>query len=412
MTPRSHAAIEVATSVHDASLFRRQVEARLSAIQHGRLDVVVSAQRQTFGREDASLHVRLTIHDAGFYRKLALGGTLGAAESYMDGDYSVDDLPGLVRLILQNQAVMRQLDSGLARLGASLARAYHAARRNTRAGSRRNIAAHYDLGNEFFSRMLDPTLSYSSAVFPTPESTLEEASRHKLDLLLQALHLRADDRLLEIGTGWGGLALHAAEAYGARVTTTTISEQQYRGARARVEAQGLGSRIELRKDDYRDLGGRYDKLVSVEMIEAVGAEYYATFFAKCASLLVPGGRMALQAITIVDQAYEAQRREPNFIKRYIFPGSCIPSVSALTQAATRASDLRLTEMRDFGQHYARTVALWRANIEPHREWVVATYGERFWRMWMFYLGYCEAGFAEGYISVVHMVFERPSWSQA
>jgi cyclopropane-fatty-acyl-phospholipid synthase len=407
----SHAVLRVVTPEQWASPFRSLVHGRLAALKRGSLAIVERSGRRAFGSAAAgSPEITLTVNDPAFYRKLALGGTIGAAEAYMDGDFEVDELTGLVQLCLQNPRMLSGLEGGLARLGIAAARSFHRRRRNTRANSQDNIRAHYDLGNDFFARMLDATMMYSSAVFPHPTATLEEASRHKLELLCDALALAPGEHLLEIGTGWGELAVHAARR-GARVTTTTLSAEQERGARERIEAAGLDSRVEVLRKDYRDLTGRYDKLVSVEMIEAVGAEYYDTFFAKCAALLRPGGKLALQAITIVDQAYERQRREPDFIKRYIFPGSCIPSVTALGAAATRASDLRMLELRDHGLHYARTIAAWRTNLEPRRAWVLQRYGERFWRMWMFYFAYCEAGFTEGYISVVHMLFERPRWGQ-
>jgi len=393
-----------------ASLAQRIVQSRLARIEHGTLEWVVDGVSRTLGREAAGeLSARIVVKDARFFSRVVRGGALGAAESFMDGDWTTDDLTSVVRLLLRNQSVLGGMESGLARLGGLAARAWHAVRRNTRSGSRRNIAAHYDLGNDFFERMLDPTMTYSSAIFPTPSSTLEEASRHKLDVLCRKLQLTPEDHLLEIGTGWGSMAIHAAENYGGRVTTTTISEEQHRLASRRVREAGLADRVTVLKRDYRDLQGQYDKIVSVEMIEAVGAEYYDAFFAKCADLLAPGGLLAMQAITIADQNFEQARREADFIKRYIFPGSCIPSVTALQTAATRSSDLRLRGLEDFSPHYARTLAAWRDNLAPHQRWVTQNYGEQFWRMWDYYLGYCEGGFAEGYISSVHLVFERPRW---
>jgi cyclopropane-fatty-acyl-phospholipid synthase len=394
------------------SLFRRALSARLERLAEGSLELRTSDGVEVFGSAHAgALSARLEVRNDRFFRRLALGGTLGAAESFMDGDWTSGDLTTLIRLLLRNGEVTGALESGSARYGAVAARVWGALRRNTRAGSKRNISEHYDLGNEFFAKMLDPTLTYSSGVYPSPDATLEQASRHKLDLVCQKLALKPGDQLLEIGTGWGSLALHAAERFGARVTTTTISREQHRVAAARIEQAGLGSRVTLLERDYRDLEGRFDKLVSIEMIEAVGADYYDAFFGQCARLLVPGGRFALQSITIVDQKYDRHRHEIDFIKRYVFPGSTIPSVTALLASATRSSDLRLVGLDDYGSHYARTLAAWRANLEPHRAWVTATYGERFWRLWAFYLAYCEAGFAEGYISVAQMLFERPQWRQ-
>jgi len=396
----------------ERSLFRRALHTQLGRMTHGTLELRSGGEVEVFGESgDHALSARVEVHDQRFFRRIALGGTLGAAESFLDGDWTTGELTALIRLLLRNGETAGSLESGAARYGAIAARLWGALRRNTRAGSKRNIAAHYDLGNEFFVRMLDPTLTYSCGVYPSAAATLEEASRNKLDLLCQKLALSPGDRLLEIGTGWGSLVLHAAQLFGAHVTSTTISREQHRGATERVERAGLAEHVTLLERDYRDLEGSYDKLVSVEMIEAVGAEYYDIFFAKCASLLVPGGRFALQSITIVDQKYERHQREIDFIKRYVFPGSTIPSITALITSATRSSDLKLVGLDDYGSHYARTLADWRANLEPHRAWVVERYGERFWRLWQFYLAYCEAGFAERYISMVQMLFERPKWRQ-
>jgi cyclopropane-fatty-acyl-phospholipid synthase len=353
------------------------------------------------------LAATLTVHRPRLWRRAALGGSLGAAEAYLDGDWDADDLTSLIRLFARHQPALGGLDAGLALLRAPLDRAAHALRRNTRQGSRHNIAAHYDLGNDFFALMLDPTLTYSSGVFEHAESTLEEASRHKLDLLCRKLELSPSDHLLEIGSGWGSMALHAAGRYGCRVTTTTISPAQHALATERVRAAGLGDRVTVLLRDYRDLHGRFDKLVSVEMIEAVGHEYYPAFFARCAALLRPGGRLALQAITIADQRYEQHRREVDFIKRHVFPGSCIPSVTALLQASTRASDLRPEHLEDFTPHYARTLAAWRDNLSRRREAVERITDERFRRLWHYYLCYCEGGFRERYIGVVQLVMARP-----
>jgi cyclopropane-fatty-acyl-phospholipid synthase len=283
---------------------------------------------------------------------------------------------------------------------------YHRTRKNTQAGSRRNIADHYDLGNDFFALMLDPTMTYSAAIFEGPQSTLEEASVHKLDLLCRRLKLERSDHLLEIGTGWGSLAMHAAERYGCRVTTTTISREQRELAMARVRERGLANRITVLDRDYRMLEGRFDKIVSSEMIEAVGRDYYGVFFEKCSSLLKERGLLALQAITMRDQMYERAAREVDFIKRYIFPGSCIPSATALLAAATQSSDLTLKSFEDYTPHYARTMAKWRENLAPHKSQVIARFGERFWRMWSYYLAYCEAGFEEGYIGSAQLLFEK------
>lgn len=355
------------------------------------------------------LAVRLFMKNEGLYRSLLMRGPLGAAESFMDGDWWADDLTNLVRLFIRNQSSLRALESTTARIGRAFAQVAMLARRNTKSGSRKNIAAHYDLGNDFFELMLDPTMTYSAGIFESERSTMEEASIAKIDRLCRELQLRPTDHLLEIGTGWGSTAIHAASNYGCRVTTTTISKEQHAYATARVEAAGLSDRIEVLLEDYRDLEGRYDKIVSVEMIEAVGAEFLDTFFAKVSDLLVPGGRLAIQAITIRDQSYQDALRRADFIKTYVFPGSFIPSTTALLDSTTRASALRLVDLEDITLDYARTLAEWRKNLLPHRDAVVARYSERFWRMWMFYLAYCEATFAERYDGCVQLTFERPQY---
>lgn len=390
------------------SLWRRAVLGRLARLRSGTLAVEDGGNEVLLGRPaEDGLSARIAVRHPRFWRRAALGGSVGAGESYADGDWDADDLPSVVRLFARNQEALAGLERGLAVLRRPAVAAFAALRPNTRAGSRRNIADHYDLGNDFFSLMLDRTMTYSSAVFEPPEATLEEASLRKLDLLCKKLDLRPGDHLLEIGGGWGSMALHAASRYGCRVTTTTISRAQWELARERVAEAGLANRVTVLLSDYRDLGGRYDKAVSIEMIEAIGSEQYRTFFRKCGALLAPGGLLALQAITITDQRYERARREVDFLKRHVFPGSCIPSVTALVGAATEASDLGLRHLEDFAPHYARTLAAWRANLEARRAEVERLTDERFRRLWRFYLCYCEGGFRERYIGVAQMLFARP-----
>ncbi|MGE5088151.1 MAG: class I SAM-dependent methyltransferase [Candidatus Levyibacteriota bacterium] len=392
-------------------LAERALRARLAQLGHGRITLVDGARRDTFGRVTprCALHATLLVRDRRFYAEAAFGGSVGAGESFMAGDWTVDDLTALTRILLANRDVLDGLDGGWSRLAAPARRALHAAARNTRAGSRRNIAAHYDIGNDFFELFLDPTMMYSCAVFERPEMTLEQAQVAKLDRLCRKLDLKPGDHLLEIGTGWGALALHAARHYGCRVTTTTISREQHALARARIDAAGLSDRITLRLDDYRDLDGRYDKLVSVEMIEAVGHQYFDTFFRRCGELLVPGGTMVLQAITIDDRQYASARDSVDFIKRHIFPGCCIPSVTALAQSATRASTLRIVDLEDVGPHYATTLAAWRRNLHANAGQVRARgYPEALLRMWHFYLSYCEGGFAERALGDVQIVLQESS----
>jgi cyclopropane-fatty-acyl-phospholipid synthase len=390
-----------------APLAERLVRSRLARLEHG----VLRLAGETYGARTArcALQARVQVHDPRFWGDVALGGSVGAGEAYMAGYWSADDLTGALRILAANREVLDGLESGLAALSAPLRKLVHWAARNTRRGSRRNIAAHYDLGNDFFRLFLDPTLMYSSALFERADMTLEEASVAKLERICSRLELRPGDRVIEIGTGWGGFALHAASRHGCHVTTTTISEEQYALARERVKDAGLEDRIEILKRDYRDLQGRYDKLVSIEMIEAVGHQYFDAFFAKCGALLEHDGRMLLQAITIADQRYEAARTSVDFIKRYIFPGCCIPSVEALTRAAARASDLRLVHLDDIGPHYATTLRMWRENLAGNLSRVRALgYPEEFIRMWEFYFCYCEAGFAERALGDVQALFLKPA----
>lgn len=385
----------------------RLVTLRLEQLRGGVLELEHRGRVMTFGREaEDGLRARIRVLDSEFFTRVLFGGSIAAGEAYVDGSWIADDLTRVLRIFARDASILGRLDSGASRWGLWLAGIYHRTRKNTIRGSRRNISEHYDLGNDFFELMLDPTMTYSAAVFERPSSTLKEASVHKLDLLCKRLALQPSDHLLEIGTGWGSLAMHAATRYGCRVTTTTISRRQRELALSRVREAGLEGRVTVLDHDYRTLEGRFEKIVSCEMIEAVGREYYGSFFAKCSSLLAPRGLLALQAITIRDQMFERAAREVDFIKRYIFPGSCIPSPTALLEAATREGDFGLKSFEDYTPHYARTMVEWRGNLAPHRNEVTARFGERFWRLWSYYLAYCEAGFEEGYIGSAQLLFEK------
>lgn len=391
-------------------LARRAVLARLEQLQRGRLTLTDGGQMQRFGRMDDAcpLDVVIHVHDQRFYSDIAFGGSVGAGEAYMQGYWSTNDLTGLVRLLLQNRHVLDGMETGLARLTAPAQKLLHWLNRNTQQGSRRNIAAHYDLGNDFFRLFLDETMMYSSAIFERPEMSLKAAQLARLDRICRKLDLKPTDHVLEIGTGWGGFALYAAANFGCRVTTTTISRQQYNLAVERIRAAGLANRIDVLLADYRDLSGHFDKLVSIEMIEAVGHQYFDTYFGKCGALLKPDGLMLLQAITIADQRYEQAKRSVDFIQRYIFPGSCIPSVAAMTDSIARTGDMRLYHLEDIGPHYAMTLRKWRENFFTKIAQVRALgYPDSFIRMWEFYLCYCEGGFAERAIGDVHMLLVKP-----
>lgn len=390
-------------------LLRRRLLEGLSGLRGGQLRIVDALGETVVGQATGPDPVRATlqVHDGGFYRAAASNGSVGAGESYMDGLWSCDDLVALVRLLVRNRDRLDRMESGMARFGGWAMRMLHAFRRNTRRGSRKNIAAHYDLGNPLFRLFLDENMMYSSAIFTRADDTLEVASRRKLDRICEKLELQPSDHLVEIGTGWGGMALHAARQYGCRVTTTTISKEQHALASERIAAAGLSDRVTVLLEDYRDLTGTYDKLVSIEMIEAIGHQYLDTYFDKCASLLKPEGLGLVQAITIEDHRYQQALDSVDFIKRHVFPGSFIPSVSAMVEAAGRAGQLRLINLEDFGPSYAQTLHHWRrrffANLEKVRE---LGYDERFVRLWEFYLCYCEGGFIERSISDVHLLLAR------
>jgi cyclopropane-fatty-acyl-phospholipid synthase len=291
---------------------------------------------------------------------------------------------------------------------APLKRIWHFLRKNTRSGSRKNIVAHYDLGNDFYRLFLDDTLTYSCGIFETDGSSMRDASIAKYNRICRKLDLGSDDEVIEIGSGWGGFAIYAAKNFGCRVTTTTISDQQFKLAKERIADSGVADRIDLVMKDYRDLKGKYDKLVSIEMIEAVGHHYLDDFFRSCSQLLKPDGMMLLQAITIADQVFERHKRSVDFIKRYIFPGSCIPSIAAMTKSIATSTDLRLFHLEDITPHYARTLACWRSQFFNNIDAVKALgYSEAFIRMWEYYFSYCEAGFAERYIGDVQMLLAKP-----
>jgi cyclopropane-fatty-acyl-phospholipid synthase len=353
---------------------------------------------------------RLAVHGPAFYRALARNGSVGAAEAYMDGAWDCSDLVGLVQLLVRNRGLLDAMERGPARLGGLAMRALHALRRNTRDGARRNIAEHYDLGNPFFRLFLSEDMMYSSALYAGDGDTLEVASQRKLDRICDKLRIGADDHVLEIGTGWGGFALHAARTRGCRVTTTTISREQHALASKRVAEAGLHGRVTVLLSDYRDLRGEYDKLVSIEMVEAIGAEYLDTYFATLGRLLGPDGLALVQAITIEDHRYEQALRTVDFIKRHVFPGSFIPSIAAMLAAKSRSTDLALVHLEDFGPSYARTLRDWRRRFLANRAAIRAQgFDERFLRMWEFYLAYCEGGFLERTIGVAHLLMAKPGY---
>ena len=382
----------------------------LRGLHRGELTLIDGSVRRTFGEKSNKfpLDATITVHHPRFYSSVVFGGSVGASEAFMAGQWSTDDLTTVVRITILNREVFEGMEKGLAKLTAPLHMFVHLFRGNTRKGSRLNIAAHYDLGNDFYKLFLDETLTYSCGIFEREDSTLKEASLAKYDRICQKLDLSSEDHVVEIGTGWGGFAIYAAQNYDCRITTTTISAAQYDLARERIDKAGVAQKVEVLLRDYRDLRGKYDKLVSIEMIEAVGHQYFNTFFRSCSKLLKENGMMLLQAITMTDQVFDRHKRSVDFIKRYIFPGSCIPSITAMSRSIARASDLKLFHLEDITPHYARTLRMWReqffANIDKVRDLGLP---ETFIRMWDYYLSYCEAGFAERYLGDVQMLLTKP-----
>jgi len=395
-------------------MLRRLVWLRLANLDDGLISIDDGGRHQQFGRSGAgSLTAKVETCDPRFYRHLVFGGSLGAAEGYIRGYWTCDDLVNLVRIFCRNPAVATRLEGGPVRVFRRIARVAHWWRRNTPSGSRRNIAAHYDLGNDFFALFLDETMAYSCAIFPHARSTLYEASVAKFERICRKLALTADDDVLEIGSGWGGFALHAAKKYGCRITTTTISRKQYEYTRQQVEAAGLADRVTVLCEDYRALQGSFDKLVSIEMIEAVGHRYFNTFFRVCSQRLKPHGMMLLQAIVIPDQRYDRYRRSVDFIQRYVFPGGCLPSVGAVCQSLGRMTDFHIHHLEDITPHYAETLALWRKRFRANLDQVRSLgFPEEFIRTWEFYFCYCEGGFRKRAIGDVQILLTKPACRRA
>ncbi len=389
--------------------FRGQVCRRIDRLQTGTLVIIDADGRQQFGTGQ-SPRAEIVVSDQRFWRFVATGGGVGAGEAFMAGWWSADELTTALRVLAANRSALEAIDGGGARIMGRLLAVWHAFNRNTLKGSQRNISAHYDLGNAFFRTWLDEQMQYSSALYQHPDETLEQAQHNKLDRLCQKLDLQPGMHLLEIGTGWGGLAIHAARHYGCRVTTTTISRRQFDYAADRIKDEGLNDLVELRLDDYRHLTGRYDRVVSVEMVEAVGHQYLDTYLGKIDALLKPGGLAMVQAITIEDHRYRRALKNVDFIKRYVFPGSFIPSVSAIAASMGRSTRLGLIELFDMGSSYCRTLADWRERfLAAWPEIRAMGFDETFRRRWLFYLAYCEAGFAERAISNVQLLFAGPDY---
>lgn len=386
--------------------FQHLVVNRLSKLRTGKILLNDKCEQTVLGQPDLrDLSATVTVRDASFYRQLALGGSIGAAEAYIDGAWDCDDLPTLIRIFSADRLNQSRSGIGNFRLTGLVSRFSHWLAKNTIEGSRRNIQAHYDLGNDFFQLFLDESMMYSSGIYESRDTTLEEAQQCRLNRVASQLAPAADEHVLEIGTGWGGCAIHLAKATGCRVTTTTISDEQYHYARKAITAAGLADRITVLKQDYRNLTGQFDHIVSLEMIEAVGPQYYDTYFAKCAELLKPGGRLLLQAIVMPEQRYEEYLRSVDFIQKYVFPGGSLPSVGAMQRSVSKTTGLRLVDLTDFADGYARTLRDWRqrftARIDEARQ---LGYSDAFLRLWDYYFSYCEGAFEERAVGVVHAMW--------
>ncbi|MGF1717015.1 SAM-dependent methyltransferase [Photobacterium chitinilyticum] len=365
-----------------------------------------------FGDRHASCQAQLIVNNPAFYKRLLTGGSIAAGEAYIDGWWDSPDMTQVVRVIAKNLAVLERLEAKMSWLSVLKDKWLHRARRNSKDSAKQNILAHYDLGNDFYRTFLDQNMLYSAAIYDSEHQELFQAQINKMDRLCRKLNLSESDHLLEIGTGWGALAIHAAKYYGCKVTTTTISDAQHQWAKERIEQEGLSDRVTLLLSDYRELTGQYDKIVSVEMIEAVGKEFLTTYIKKCQSLLKPEGLFAIQAITMNDQRYDSYSKGVDFIQKYIFPGGFLPSITTVANQMTENSDFVIRDIKDIGMDYAKTLSDWHQNFNDSVEKLTEQgFDGRFVRMWRFYLCYCEGGFLERSISTVQLVASRSGWRE-
>ncbi|WP_413284290.1 class I SAM-dependent methyltransferase [Vibrio sp. MA40-2] len=398
------------------SKYRNLIFSLLSKLEQSAIEVIEGDQHFVFGDRNSTLSAQIVLHDSSFFKDVVLNGSIGAAEAYIDGKWTSPDLTRVIQVMAINQAQLDKIESKVQWFSKIKNKLLSRKNANTEQGSKRNILAHYDLGNELYSRFLDPAMQYSCAIYDHKTIALDQtdmldmAQQRKMQTICERLELQASDRVVEIGTGWGGLAIYMAQHYWCHVTTTTISDAQHQYTADLIQQLGLEANITLLKSDYRKLTGEYDKLVSIEMIEAVGHEYLATFFDKCSSLLKPNGKMLVQSITIADNRYDQYRNSLDFIQKYIFPGGCLPSVAVMTEQIAKNTDLVVHEMHDIGLHYARTLHDWRIRFENQwNELLDLGYSEEFKRLWIFYLCYCEGAFLERSISTHHLVARKPRY---
>ena len=388
---------------------RTLVHAVFSKLTYGQLQLVEGSAHHYFPQnaQDGNLKAKIIIHDISVYRDFVKGGSIGVAEAFIAGKWSSPNLTNVIRVFAKAQQETDTLEQRKSWLNKIKNGIIHWQNRNTQSGSKRNILAHYDLGNELYTRFLDPSMMYSSAVYPNESATLDEAQQYKLKMICEKLSLNENDHLLEIGTGWGGLAIYAAQHYGCKVTTTTISDAQFDYAKQQVEALNLGDKITLLKKDYRELSGTFDKVVSIEMIEAVGYKYLPSFFKQCNDRLKAGGKLLIQSITIADQRFDYYKNNVDFIQRYIFPGGFLPSINTLSQHITQHSSLVVESLDDIGLDYAKTLNGWRKNfLASWSELVHLGYDDTFKRLWLYYFAYCEGAFLERSTSTIHLLARK------
>lgn len=395
-------------------IYKKLVFGAFNSIEEGQITLIDSNDVIHLGNKaDKQRAVKLTVNDAAMYKAFALSGSVGAGESYILGHWDCDDLTKLIEIFAINQTQLDAFEKKFAFLSNIHFRLNHLKNKNSEQGSKKNIVAHYDLGNELYSSFLSTEMLYSSAVYPSKDATLEQAQNHKLALICQQVDLQQGDSVIEIGTGWGAFAIYAATHYGCHVTTTTISDEQHAYVEAKIIQLGLTEKITLLKQDYRLLEGCFDKLVSIEMIEAVGHEFLPSFFKKCNELLKDTGAMLIQAITIADQRYQHYLKNSDFIQQYIFPGGCLPCIDEMNKQIMQQSDMVVHSVKDIGVHYARTLADWRARfIASWPEIDRVKFDQRFYRLWLFYLAYCEGAFRTRVTSTVHLVARKPRFSHS
>tara|TARA_B110000116_G_C16791065_1_gene563814 strand:- start:1317 stop:2510 length:1194 start_codon:yes stop_codon:yes gene_type:complete len=390
-------------------LYKKIIHQRLSQIKDAHIIIKDGKSINKYGKP-GNLSAKINILDTAFYKNIILGGTIGASESFIRGEWSSPNLTNVIRVLARNTEAQDKLENLFTLLSQPFLKVMHKLNENSVRGSKKNISRHYDLSNDFFSLFLDKNMMYSSAIYKSRKTSLEDASTNKLDVICKKLNLKKTDHVIEIGTGWGGFAIYAAKNYGCKVTTTTISIEQYKFAKQKIKEAGLGKKIKVLLKDYRLLKGQYDKLVSIEMIEAVGYQFYDEYFKIIGQLLKNDGEALIQAITIKDQRYSKAIQSVDFIQKYIFPGSCIPSITAIQNSLTSSTDLVINDIRDIGHHYARTLADWRKRFLKNKQEIRKLgFDNKFLRMWLFYFAYCEGGFEEKVISDIHLHITKPGY---